>query len=189
MSSVALKLRDFGVESDDLSAMLSRSLAFTPAGTEEVCGSCERLSSEFDKLEAQYAQNIAAQAQALELAFQKELEVLQQSLEAQLKLGLHQCLSALFPALAEASLRRGLEREIQTSVMQALPGSLSVQISPDLSGAVEVPSGVQLDEDPDLRGQRVEIIHGESRTRLDPQAILNTCLAILNSENPEELAT
>lgn len=189
MSSAALKLTDFNsTEGASISAM-TQSLAFTPVKAEDECGSCRGLETEIAALTARQADDFSSQLEQLKSRFQDEVEALHQALDVRLKDGLSQCLMALFPALADVSLRRGLEAEIRQSLKDSLPETLTVTISPELSDPVDVPPGVTVTQDPNLAGHTVDIKQGAARTRLDPDAILNSCLALLKTDTPEEMST
>ena len=186
MSSASLKLTDFNLDGEATISAMTRSLAFTPVKAEDECGSCRTLEAELAALTERQADSLSHQLEQLQSRFQGELESLHQDLNIRLENGLAQCLTALFPALAEVSLRRGLNAEIRKSVMDSLPESLNVSISADLSDPIDVPSGVIVKQDPNLAGHTVEIRQGAARTRLDPDAILNSCLALLQTDTLEE---
>jgi len=188
MSRHALKLKDFNTEAEASITALTRSLAFDPIKKDDECESCLALKSEAESLKAGFADKHAAEIDQLKLRFENELDALREDLNLNLKTGLGQCLTALFPALADASLRRGLEAEIQRSLASSLPDVLSVSISPCLTDIPVVPSKVVITKDPTLSGYVVEIKQGAARTRLDPEAILNTCLNLLEAETTKGIS-
>ncbi len=187
MSVAALKLTDFNQEGGTSLAMMTKPLGFKPRQTDDTCESCQAAGQNLAALEASYAENLAAQMEALQSGFESELHKVREALEVKIQTGLFECLSALFPALAEASLRKGLQDELQRSLMETLPESLSVRISSTLENTIELPDGISLTPDPNLAGHKAEIRQGDARTLLDPDAILNACLAVLKSNTVEEI--
>ena len=187
MTQGALKLTDFSLDDGASISAMSQSLAFNPVEVEENCESCRVASAELQALAARQADDLTSQIEDIQSRFDGELEKLQMDLAARLRVGLNQCLTALFPSLAQASLRKALEVEISQSLTDTLPESLSVKISSDVSDIIDVPNGITLTQDSNLTGHIVEIQQGEARTRLDPDVILNRCLALLNSDISNEI--
>jgi len=186
MSGVVIKLTDFNSDEWLSSIAMAQPPASGSVEAIEPCDVCKKTEEKLATLEAQCAEDVAAQLAAMQSRFDDQLRILQHDLEGRLQQGLSQCLTALFPALAETSLRQGLEAELQQSLMDAMPETLSVRVSPDVSDLIDVPSGVKLTNDPTLKGHVVEIIQGAARTRLDPDAILNQCLAHLKPATLDE---
>ena len=186
MSVAALKLTDFNQEGGTSLATMTKPLGFKPRPTDELCESCQAAGQNLAALEARHAENLAAQIEALQSAFDSELHTVREALEAKIQTGLFECLSALFPALAEASLRKGLQAELRRGLVETLPESLSVRMSAALTQIIDLPDGISSTPDPNLAGYEVEIRQGEARTVLDPDAILNACLAVLKSNTVEE---
>lgn len=188
MSSVSLKLMDFNMDGGNSTSAMTQPLAFIPVKAEDECESCRALESELAALTERQAAEFSLRLEQLESRFQDQVEALYGDLNQYLKDGLAQCLTALFPTLANVSLRRGLDAEIRQGLMDSLPDSLSVNISPDIIEHTNVPQGVTVMRDPKLSGHTVEIRQGAARTRLAPEAILNSCLALLKSDNVGEMS-
>ncbi len=186
MTSEAVRLIDFNLDEGAPLVAMTKPLAFVPAQADEVCEACQSAKTKLATLETKYEEDLATQVKGIEARFESEIQTLKEDLDAKLRMGLDQCLTALFPHLSEASLRKALQAEIRESLMDSLPGQLSVRISPECSGIIDVPFDVSMTQDPDLSGYSVEIRQGDARTRLDPEVILNNCLAFLKPEPSNE---
>lgn len=186
MSHLAYKLMDFGSATEASLQAAERPLEFRPKLPAARCETCEAIEAEAANIKADYEEKLAGQMQNLQAEFQNKIDDLQNSLDETLRLGLRQCLTALFPALAQASLREALKTEINSHLTDSLPQTLDVKVSPDVSEYIDLPPAIKVTKDKNLSGYVVEIHQGAASTRLDPDAILNRCIAILKTDKIDE---
>lgn len=192
MTLARLSLRDFAQATnlplEALSRELSETGPTTPRSGQSArgCEMCEVLKDSHARALAQAETIPAAKLLELEAQFSEQLEAMKASLRAEVHAGLSQLLTALYPDMAGAALRASLEKELAQAALNPTQDEVRVHVPPALLKdiASEATDAVFC-EDPSLSGHKINLHRGGGVTRIDPDAILQTCLTFLNSSTAE----